>query len=103
MSEPTMSQYSAALDEIWRLRRALAYEARVVEAHTGFATFPKSRRAIAHEQVRRMQAAARGEVEVVYAGTSRMSLDQAMTDAGAERTLTRYQFEQEKARGGEAA
>lgn len=34
MTDDELAAYSAALDEIWRLRRALAYEARVVEAQT---------------------------------------------------------------------
>ena len=45
--EPTvpLANYTAALDEIYALRRALAYEARVTEAHyEGYKTFPKSRR-----------------------------------------------------------
>jgi hypothetical protein len=65
---------SAALDEIFRLRRALSYEAAVVEAHyAGYKTFPKSRRKIAEQQVARMRQAATQSL-VAYAGTPRASL-----------------------------
>lgn len=51
------------------LERALAYEARVVEAHyEGYKTFPKTRRAIAEEQVERMRQAVQGDASVAYAG-----------------------------------
>lgn len=43
------------------LESALAYEARVAEAHySGFKTYPKSRRPYAEEQVKRMRELALG-------------------------------------------
>lgn len=65
---------SATLDEICRLRRAMAYEARVVEAHyEGYKTFPKTRRGIAEEQVARMRLAIKSPL-LAYAETSSQSL-----------------------------
>lgn len=83
---------SAAMDEIWRLRRAIAYEAEVVVAHTGYRTFPKTRRAIAEEQVERMRKAARGNSQLAYAGTSSISLRQALPRIGAPQTYTLGDF-----------
>lgn len=91
-----LADYSRAIDEIFRLRRALAYEAGVVAAHLGYATFPKSRRAVAEGQIERMRAAARGEAEVAYAGTSHLSLRHAMNEAGASQTLTCGQWEERR-------
>lgn len=80
---------SAALDEIFRLRRALSYEARVVEAHYElYKTFPKSRRKIAEEQVARMQQAVTNSA-LAYAGTSHLSLARHATP------LTVHSWEQE--------
>lgn len=83
-----LSQLSAAVDEIYALRRALAREAGGLEAHLTYKTFPKSRRSIAEQQVERMRASARGEVRRAYAGTPHYVLDSAMKDAGAKDTLT---------------
>lgn len=48
--------------QLLQAREALAYEARVLEAHyEGYKTFPKSRLPYAKEQVERMRALARGE------------------------------------------
>lgn len=55
-----LSDLSRAIDEIYELRTLLASEARILEAHLDFKTFPKSRRAIAEESVERMRAGARG-------------------------------------------
>ena len=93
MAEIEMSHYSGALDEIYRLRRALAYEADVLVAHLTYKTFPKTRRRYAEEQVERMRAAARGEVLARYAGVSDLSLRSAMDRAGASQTLTRGDWE----------
>lgn len=85
--------YSAALDEIYRLRCALAYEAQVTEAHLDYVTFPKSRRQVAEEQVGRMRQAARGEVEPTYRQASSLSMKHCLAEAGASPTLTRHQWE----------
>ena len=88
-----MPHYSAALDEIYRLRRALAYEAGVTLAHLGLKTFPKSRLPIARGQVERMRRAACGHSEDAYSEVSGWSLSGAFEAAGAEPGLTRAQWE----------
>ena len=93
MTEEELAHYSAALDEIFRLRRALAFEADVVLAHTDYQTFPKTRRRFAEEQVHRMRQAARGDGQLAYAGHSYLDFDGAMHRAGAEHSLTRDQWE----------
>ncbi len=89
--------YSAALDEICRLRAALAYEARVVESHLGLATFPKSRRPIAQQQITRMRAAASRRVPEDYAGTDSLRRQELLKAAGGTGTLTRGEWEREVA------
>lgn len=93
MTDEELGHYSAALDEILRLRRALAYEAGVTNAHLQFKSFPKSRRAMAEEQVRRMQQAARAGATMAYCGTEDWALRSAMSEARAEPTLTRHGWE----------
>lgn len=85
--------YFAALDEICRLRNALAYEASVLAIHLDYKSFPKSRRGVAIGQVERMRSAACGAGAVAYAGVSYLSLRWAMSTAGAPQTLTRSQWE----------
>lgn len=93
--EQILAYYSAALDEVYRLRRALAAEARVTEAHLTLKSFPKSRRRFAESQVDRMRQAARGDAEAAYAGHESWVLDSAAKDAGMPQTLTRSQWERE--------
>ncbi len=66
MTAGMLAHYSAALDEIYRLRTALAYEAEAIAAHLSYATFPKSRREIAEKQIERMHAAAAGDAQKAY-------------------------------------
>jgi hypothetical protein len=98
MNDEEMSHYSAALDEVFRLRRALAYEAAGLRVHLDYATFPKSRHKVAEGQVERMQAAARGEAEAAYAGIPSSSLRHTFLISGAKETLTRSAWEQRSAR-----
>lgn len=91
-----MAHYSLALDEIWKLRRALAYEAGVTQAHLSLKSFPKSRRAYAETQVRRMQSAASGHIEMAYAGLNTYMLQEALRDASGQPTLTRSQWEEQR-------
>ncbi|QKW15428.1 hypothetical protein [Verrucosispora sp. NA02020] len=91
-----LAHYSAALDEIHRLRAVLAYEAAVTAAHLGYATFPKSRREAAENQVERMRSAARGE-PASHGSVSHMSLRHGLREAGASETLTRWQWEHARA------
>lgn len=88
-----MEHYSAALDEIYRLRQLLAYEALCVRATLEYRTFPKSRRDVHERQIKRLQAAARGQSQVVTAPISSTVLRHALTEAGASDLLTRWQWE----------
>lgn len=89
-----LAEYSAALDEVYALRRALAYEARVVEAHTlDIPRLGKNHREHLERAIERMKGAARGESATVYAGTNRRSMDQCMEEAGVSETLTRAEWE----------
>ena len=90
--------YSAALDEIFDLRIAAVYEAGVIEAHLGLASFPKSRRGIAEKQVERLRAAARGETRHTYGDLSTQQMKHALREAGANQLLTRAQWEGNRAR-----
>lgn len=91
-----LADYSRALDEIYRLRTALAIEARATQAHLNFKTFPKSQRPYAERQIARMQAAARGDVEQAYdVELTGWQGKACLREAGAAETLTRWQWEQE--------
>jgi methylmalonyl-CoA mutase cobalamin-binding subunit len=91
--------YSEALDEIYALRRALAYEAMVVDAQAlGVAALSKGRRAELEKATERMRDAARGRVTVTYSGTRATALQLAMEKSGCSNFLTRNQWETEPAR-----
>jgi len=92
IDETTFDHYIAALDEIFNLRKALAYEARCLEVHIGFSKFPKSRRPIAEEQVRRMREAARGGTANAYAPIADSAYG-ALCELAGGVTLTRRQWE----------
>lgn len=96
MPEPTMEDYSRALDEIYSLRSALAYEAEVLALHLEYASFPKSRRRFAEAQLYRMRNAARGRAEFAYREVKRRNLQLALIAAGAKETLTRSEWEAER-------
>lgn len=89
-----LAHYGRALDEIYRLRTALAYEAHLLGGHLSMATFPKTRRASAEAAVRRMNLSAMGKAEDAYAGVERYWLRMAQNNLGIA-TLTRAQFEAE--------
>lgn len=91
-----LAVFSAALDEIYALRQALAYEALVVDNHLAYRTFPKSRRDHAEQQVARMQACARGDAKATYDRDTWASRRHALREAGASDTLTSAEW-QEKA------
>lgn len=88
-----LAHYSAALDEIRRLRIALAYEAAVLAVHLDYATFPKSRRMVAEGQVNRMRHAARGGSQAAYADVSLLSLKHTADEVGGPAKLTRADWE----------
>lgn len=86
--------YSRALDEIYRLRVALANEANHVENMLTLATFPRGQRIIARAAVERMRRAARGETAQAYQEI--MPFRQPLLrSAGAPETLTRGAWEEE--------
>jgi hypothetical protein len=90
-----IKELSAALDEIFRLRRALAYEADTLKHHLALKTFPKSRRDIAEQQIERMEESARGNATSAYITFSSETLCDAMERAEASPTLTRSEFARE--------
>lgn len=92
MAEVDLAHYSRALDEIYHLRTALAYEAGVLTAHLEYATFPKSRRVVAEEQIQRMRQAAQGLTRQAYSGIESWALDSARRESRVG-TLTRNQWE----------
>lgn len=92
MSEDDLLEhYSAALDEIYRLRCLLEYNADVLQAHLWLKTFPKSRRPIAEMQVERMRRASEGESRDVYNEVYQESI--GFRRAVGRRTLTRTDWE----------
>lgn len=86
--------YSRALDEVYRLRTALAVEASITAAHLDLKSFPKSRRTFAEQQVERMRAAARGDKDSHREFYDRADR-QAREDAGMGQCLTAHSFELE--------
>lgn len=89
-----LAAYSAALDEVYALRRALALEASVVEANTlDLKALSKRRRTQLAQAVERMRGAARGEAAAVYAEVDHRSLDREMERAGGSNVLTRWSWE----------
>lgn len=96
MAEVDLHHYSRALDEIHRLRAALAIEARATEAHLAFKTFPKSQRKYAEQQVARMRAAACGDSEEAYREFDGWRKQSALHTVGASETLTRGQWEADR-------
>ena len=93
VSYAPVSEVSDLLDEVFRLRRALAYEARVVEAQTlDLKALGKGRRGHLEDCIERMQLAALGDSEIAYAGTSSMSLRSAVRRIRAKETLTRWNW-----------
>lgn len=91
-----MADMTRALDEIYLLRAALAYEARTVENHLTRATFPAGRRKVAEDQVARMQAAARGEAHTAYVGVKAGDLQRHLKQAGASGLLSYPTWKEER-------
>lgn len=95
MTGDLSEQYARAIDEIYRLRGLLAYEAGVMRGHLALATFPRSRRPIAEGQITRMTRAAIGESKLALAGTDTRGMLHVRQQLGIQ-TLTRWQFENEQ-------
>lgn len=89
---------SELLDEVYRLRTALAYEALVTRAHLGYKTFPKSRRPFAERQIERMQQGSRGQAFEAYYPISHLVLNTARKEANMPETLTRARWEADHGR-----
>jgi hypothetical protein len=89
-----LSDLSIAVDEIYFLRAMLADEAAIIEAHLGYKTFPKTRRAVAEQQVDRMRRVANGEMW----SATREKFDQgrALRTAEAPTTLTNSQWAEQR-------
>lgn len=95
MNDEETRAYSAALDELFRLRLLVAMYADHTEADLTYRTYPKSRRPIVEERVKGLRAAARGETSGVLAGKDGNRLKRSLQDAGGNPTLTRWQWEEE--------
>ena len=93
MDEKMFSHYMDSLDEIYLLRKAAALEAQELEAHMKFAKFPRSRRAIAQQQVDRLRQAAMGDTEKAYKEESKKAYAALCLLSEEVRTLTRRQWE----------
>lgn len=90
----TLDELSRALDEVYRLRTAMAVEAVFLAGHLDYSTLPKTRRQVIEEQLARLRAASRGD------RTSHREFDdrqqrEARDQAGMDHLLTRYMFSQE--------
>lgn len=101
MTPEEMRYYSAALDEIYRLRIALAVEAETQAANLTFKTFPKSRRVETEQSVARMRRCAIGNSVERHDSFSLSYLDGLFLALGGRRLLTRSTWEQEVDRAGE--
>lgn len=96
VSEDTvpMHVYSAALDEIYRLRVALAMEARTMESIMTYRTVPKTLVDKFKLAIVRCRAAARGNVAETYAPYPSETKKYALKLAGASPSVTRHEFEE---------
>lgn len=92
-----LSELSAALDEIYRLRSLLAYEADVLAVHADYSRFPKSRKGVVAASLGRMRLAARGGSGAAIAGISWRSLAASRLMAGAAESLTVQSWREEQA------
>ncbi|WIB65522.1 hypothetical protein [Curtobacterium sp. MCBD17_040] len=90
--------YARALDDIYELRRAAAYEARVLEAHyEGISSFPKTRYGVAVQSVDRLRMLARGEYAAVeFTPSVRRGIRDGFKALGLDGTLTNDEYEQEQ-------
>lgn len=88
-----LAHYSRALDEVYRLRKAAAYEATLLDAHLRWKSLPSTARQAMDRQAQRLYQAARGEAEQAYKAVDGRALREALLDAGAEEGLSRGQWE----------
>jgi hypothetical protein len=90
-----MHMYSSALSEIYRLRVALAMEARIMESATAYRTVPKTLVDKLKLAVTRCREAAKGNAKETYALYPSAVKKHALRLAGASDGLTRHEFERE--------
>lgn len=88
-----LAHYSAALDEIHRLRQAAAIEATEAESLLAYASMPVGARRQVREQIARMRQAAVGKASDGYAGVADDFRRWAMVHVGGSETLTRSAWE----------
>lgn len=89
--------YNRALDEIYALRAMLACEARILEAHGEYKTFPKSRRGELDDSVAAMRLAASGAgFTTLHANRRYRWHRQELETVAGTATLTRQQWEGER-------
>lgn len=93
-----LTSYSMALDEIYLLRAILADEARILDEHLDFKTFPLSRRRIAERQIIRMRGMAAGLFEENCRDD--FSPKDALRSADVDDCMTRTQWEQQRGLAG---
>jgi hypothetical protein len=89
-----MTYYSAALDEIYRLRAALAHESQVRDEDLALKSYPAGRRHAAQSAVARMTAAAKGSCADAYP-PHRFNRKEALTAVGADGCFTHYDWMQQ--------
>lgn len=92
-SHVDLAHYSAALDEIYRLRVALALEAETTAEFLTYSTLPRTVRKLARQQFERMRRAARGEAADAYADVVSQRSQELLEAVGASATLTRGRWE----------
>lgn len=91
------STISDLLDEVYFLRHILVSEARILEAHLDFKTFPKSRRAYAESSVERMRTAAKGgAISLFREPYPYQNSKREMQAIGGSQTLTIWQWNEER-------
>jgi hypothetical protein len=92
MSDDEMlKHYSAALDEIYRLRVAAAYEARILENALDYATLPKRVRSRLADAGARLDASACGRDAYGFVTTEQRQT--VLNLCRAPLTLTRHEWE----------
>ncbi len=84
--------YSAALDEIFRLRQLLALEAESAESVLSYRTLPANARATVEHAIIRMRSGARGDTLAALDGWSSLTLQNMLINAGGSATLSRTQW-----------
>jgi hypothetical protein len=92
-ADPTSAPYSAALDEIYRLRQAFAYEAHIATALLSYASLPKNARTQIEALRARCLRSAQGHAASEYAHLPNELRQRVMRNASMLPTLTRGQWE----------